>query len=127
MPFCRSKMILDKSKLLFRPFQIDMDESKLFWTSPNCFGQVHIVSDKSKKFWTYPNGFRPDQNVLDIKVLKSCYWSSLIWTRTNCFGQEQNTFSIWSSSKNNFSLLNFIFEPLFWTSLTKFGLIQKWF
>jgi hypothetical protein len=70
--FCRSKMILDKSKLFFRTIQIHMDESKLFPTSPNCFRQVQIVPDKSKKFWTYPNGFRPVQNVLDIKDKLKC-------------------------------------------------------
>ena len=95
---------------------------------PNCFGQVQIFSDKSKKFWTYRNGFRLVQNVLDMKdKLKSYYCSSLIWTRINCFRQDQNRSSIWSRSKNIFSLLDFIFEPLFWASLKQFGQIKNSF
>ena len=54
---------------------------------------------------------------LCIVLLHICrYLQTRFWTSRNCFGQEQNRISIWSSSKNNCSLLNFSFESLFWTS-----------
>jgi hypothetical protein len=73
----------------FWNIQIVLNSYKLFWSDPNCFGQVQIILVRFKldfyglvfKIWTQPKWSGPDQIKLDPTKTN--------WTRPKWFGRSK--------------------------------------